>query len=213
MVTINELEDQIKSLKEQLESLETDEKVTIQQETESKKTGEYQTESKNKLIILPDTSWLVAILDEKDSHHTSAASSLGALIPYSPVFYVPLMVFMETMSRLIRVNKSVEKCSETILKLLNNKLHAKGSVVQLDFKDVIKRYKICSRQSIKRLTTIDFYIVTEGISMGAKILTCDLEMYKKSQKYYKEIYFMSDKVKTQKSDLARLITDIQLFIK
>lgn len=65
------------------------------------------------LLILPDTSWLVALIDEDDAHHIAAESSLGALMPYKPAFHVPVLVAMELASRLIRVNKSsVSTCKK-----------------------------------------------------------------------------------------------------
>lgn len=164
----------------------------------------------NKVLLLADTSWLVAILDEKDSHHIAAKSSLGAVLPYEPAFHVPILASIETMSRLIRVNKiSVTKCKEKIIGLLGNTLNAKGASRKYEFKEILETYDVFNRKEIKSLTAIDFCIVTEGIGLRAKILTCDLKMYRSAKKYYKDIYFMSDKVEAQESDLARLIHDIQ----
>lgn len=161
-------------------------------------------------IILPDTSWLVAILDEKDSHHVAAESSLGALLPYKPIFYIPVLAAMETISRLIRVNKmSVKECRKKVSKLFSAKLKAQGASRVYSFKEILNIYDKLSRKEIKKLTAIDFSIVTEGITLNAKILTCDVQMYRVTKKYYKEIYFMTDKVDAQESDLARLIHDIQ----
>ncbi len=167
-------------------------------------------EEEGRFLILPDTSWLVAILDEKDSHHTAATSSLGALLPYKPKFYVPVLVALELMSRLIRVNKiPVKSARSKILRLIGEKLTAHGRVKKHSFDEIFDNYIKCSRQEIKKLTAIDFLVVTEGIALDAKILTCDLKMYNSTKKYYKAIYFMSDKVSSQGSDLGRLIYDIQ----
>ena len=164
----------------------------------------------SKIILLPDTSWLVAILDEKDSHHVAAQSSLGALMPYKPAFHVPILASIETMSRLIRVNKmSVSICRKKVLDLFANTLHAKGASRTYKFEEILDRYDKWKRKEVKNLTAVDFCIVTEGIGLEAKILTCDLKMYKSAKKYYQDIYFMSDMVEAQESDLARLIHDIQ----
>ncbi|MEK7515041.1 MAG: hypothetical protein AAB608_01510 [Patescibacteria group bacterium] len=174
------------------------------------KSGEATAQTSNNVIILADTSWVVAVLDEKDSHHISAESSLGALLPYKPSFHVPVLAALETMSKLIRVNKiSVKKCRKKILDLLGGKLHAYGRR-PLNFSEILARYEGYSRKDMKSLTAIDFCIATEGIGLGAKILTCDLKMYKIVKRYYDEIYFMSDIVDAQKSDLARLIHSIQI---
>ncbi len=162
------------------------------------------------VVLLTDTSWLIALLDETDSHHISAKSSLGAVTPYSPVFHVPILSSIEAMSRLIRVNKmSVTKCKKKFLDLVGKTLRAKGANRTYDFKEILGRYDTWKRKEVKKLTAIDFCIATEGMSLGAKILTCDLKMYKSVKKYYREIYFMTDKVEAQESDLARLIHDIQ----
>lgn len=163
-----------------------------------------------RITILTDTSWLVALLDENDSHHVSAKSALGAMLPYKPIFHVPILVSIETMSRLIRVNNiSVAKCKKMVLDLIGNTLHAKGASQMYEFKEILNRYESWKNKEIKNLTAIDFCIATEGIGLGAKILTCDLKMYRSVKKTYKEIYFISDKLDAQESDLARLIFDIQ----
>jgi len=160
------------------------------------------------LRIVPDSSWLIAILDEKDTHNVPASSSLGALLPYKPIFYIPALVYLETISRLIRVNKiPVTKCEEKIQKLLS-KIRYKHSTL-LDIKKILEKYKKFSRIKIAKLHPLDFYIVTDGIFLDAKILTCDLKMYQYVKKYYNNIYFMTDKVREKGSDLSNLIGDIQ----
>lgn len=167
-------------------------------------------EAAKDVVIVPDTSWLVAILDEKDSHHIAAESSLGALLPYKPTFHIPVVAAVETMSRLIRVNRtSVKDCKKKVFELFGTRLKAKGASRMYDFGEILKVYDSWSRKKVKALTTNDFLIVTEGMALGAKILTCDLEMYRVVKKYYPEIYFMSDRVVSQGSDLSRLIFDMQ----
>ena len=167
--------------------------------------------SSNKNIrVLPDSSWLVAILREKDSHHISALSALGALEPYSPTCFIPTIVVMEVMSQLIRKDKlSHTKAKDKLKKLFDKKLHPWHNK-NLGVEDIMEKYKIFAKfRKINTLKSVDFYIASEGIGLDARILTCDIEMYKKVKKYYKKIYFLSDIVRDQKSDLARLIEDIQ----
>ena len=160
--------------------------------------------------IVPDTSWLVALLDEKDAHHVAAESSFGAVLPYKPVFYIPAIAYMETASRLIRVGKmSVKKCFELMDKKFLHRINYKHST-KLAIKDVVEKYKKFSRVKIKSLHPVDFHIATEGILLGAKILTCDLKMYEYVAKYYKEIYFVVDNAKKQKSGLGDLLQQFKL---
>ena len=162
----------------------------------------------DKLKIFPDSSWLIAILDENDSHHRAAKSSLGALLPYEPIFYIAPMVYMEILSRSIRKHGiPVKKCIERIKKFMS-KIQYRNKTV-FDIKEIGEKYKIFSRIKIKKLTPIDFYIVSEGMLLDANILTCDIKMYRTVKKYYNRIYFMSDVVKGIDSDLGRLISDIQ----
>ncbi len=161
------------------------------------------------LRILPDSSWLIAILDESDSHHIPVASSLGALSPYEPIFYIPALVYLETISRLIRVNKiPVKKCAQKIDRFLS-KIKYKYSTT-LEISDILEKYKTFSRVKISKMHPLDFYIATEGVFLDAKILTCDLKMYRYVRQYYKNIYFMTDKVIEKDSDLGSLIRDIQI---
>jgi predicted nucleic acid-binding protein len=167
------------------------------------------TDQRGGLRILPDSSWLVAILDSKDTHHVSALSSFGALAPYKPVFYLPALVYLETLSRLIRVNKlPVKKCADKISRFLD-KVECRYSR-ELEIAEIIRKYKTFSRVKISKLHPLDFYIATEGIVLDAKILTCDLRMFNYVSRYYKKIYFMTDRVREKGSDLSALIKDIQL---
>jgi predicted nucleic acid-binding protein len=165
-------------------------------------------EGNNELRIVPDSSWLIAVLDENDTHHISAASSFGALLPYKPIFYIPALVYLETISRLIRINKiPVVKCEQKIDKFFS-KINYKHSR-KLEISEILQKYKTFSRVKLSKLHPVDFYIVTEGMFLDAKILTCDVKMYLYAQKYYHKIYFMTDKVKGKNSDLASLIKDVQ----
>lgn len=172
------------------------------------KKAPHKEEKKLELRIVPDSSWLIAILDDKDTHNIPANSSFGAILPYQPIFYIPALVYLETISRLIRVNKiNVKKCEEKIQKFFS-RINFKHST-SLEMSQILEKYKTFSRVKISKLHPLDFYIATEGIFLNAMILTCDLRMYQYVKKYYKNIYFMTDKVKEKGSDLANLINTIQ----
>jgi len=207
-MTIEELQVQINTLLKQLATLQEQLKnENVKKETNIDK---FSIESdKKELRVVPDSSWLIAILDENDTHHTPADSSFGAIRPYKPIFYIPSLVYLETISRLIRVNKiPVKKCELKIGKFLQ-KIYYKQSGL-LEIPQIIQKYKNFSRVKISKLHPLDFYIATEGIFLDAKILTCDVKMYYYVKKYYKNIYFLTDKVKEKGSDLANLIKDIQM---
>lgn len=131
------------------------------------------------------------------------------MMPYNPVFYITPIVYLETMSRLIKKEKiAVKKCYLQIQKFLDKVKykHKTG----LDLSEITQKFKTFSRIKIsKNLSSVDFYVVAEGILLDAFILTCDLNMYSVAKKYYQKIYFLTDKVASQESDLGRLISDIQ----
>lgn len=211
-MTVEELQAQINTLLRQFEALQEELAKLNKDESLKKETNNLVKLSsdgaKVELRVVPDSSWLIAILDEKDTHHVPANSSFGAILPYNPIFYIPSLVYLETISRLRRVNKiPVKKCELKIGKFLQ-KINYKHSRL-LEISEIIQKYKTFSRVKISKLHPLDFYIVTEGIVLDAKILTCDLRMYYYVKKYYKNIYFLTDKVKEKGSDLANLIENIQ----
>lgn len=207
-MTVAELQSQINALQAQLNSLLEE---TNKADASNKKAGNTERPliGKRELRILPDSSWLIAMLDENDTHHIPASSSLGAILPYKPIFYIPALVYLETISRLIRINKiQVKKCEHKIDNFLQ-KINYKHSR-SLEIPEILRKYNTFSRVKISKLHPLDFYIATEGIFLDAKILTCDLRMYHYVNKYYPKIYFLTDKVAEKGSDLAKLIKDTQI---
>ncbi|MGC9603188.1 MAG: PIN domain-containing protein [Minisyncoccia bacterium] len=162
---------------------------------------------KEELRVVPDSSWLLAKLNSKDRNHVSVESSLGAILPYRPAFYIPILVYMETLSALRRQRIAFSKC----YKILNSFLETIHYFEEkkLTTKKLIEKHKSFSRLRISQLKGADFYIATEGLSLNAKILTCDKEMRDRVIKYYKQIYFLSDRAKSFPSELPRLMRDIQ----
>jgi predicted nucleic acid-binding protein len=212
-MTTEELQAQINTLLRQLESLQEELVKLTKKDNFKKGTNNLEKfssdDKKLELRVVPDSSWLIAILDEKDTHHVSANSSFGAMLPYEPIFYIPSLVYLETISRLIRINKiPVKKCELKIGKFLQKISYRQSRLLEIP--EIIQKYKTFSRVKISKLHPLDFYIVTEGIVLDAKILTCDLGMYYYVKKYYKNIYFLTDKVRDKGSDLANLIKDIQI---
>lgn len=145
MTTIEKLQEQINTLLKQIQSLQ-EELAEINKDKNIKEgvnnMGKSLSDSdKLEIRIVPDSSWLIAILDEKDTHHISATSSLGAILPYKPVFYIPAIIYLETISRLIRVNKiQVQKCEHKIDKFLQ-KISYKHSKF-LEIAEILKNIKL-----------------------------------------------------------------------
>ena len=71
-----------------------------------------------------------------------------------------------------------------------------------------KYHQFVKNRKIRSNTTVDFYIVTEGMVLGSHILTVDKKMYKLTKPTYKNIYLISEKVKGIKSDLPRFVENI-----
>jgi len=164
--------------------------------------------SKKIIRIFPDSSILISYLNKNDVHHQHACSCFGMLIPHHPTFYFSTVVVMETMSGLIRNGFTTKKSYDLVIKFIT-KLEDYRSERPIGLISVLKKYQAFAKtKKIKTLTTIDFYIVTEAMSIGAKILTTDKKMYKITQKSYKEIYLITDKVKGISSDLPNLTRDI-----
>jgi predicted nucleic acid-binding protein len=161
--------------------------------------------------ILPDSNWVISLLNPDDVHHAHVKACFGMLLPLKPTFYVATVVVMETMTTLIgKCGYTVKKARETIYKNFINKLdghHKSEGPIELG--EVLAKYGAFSKaRKIKKLTTMDFYIVTEGLLLDARILTSDKKMYKTVKPTYKKIYLISDKVKNLKSDLPRLTHDV-----
>ena len=162
---------------------------------------------KKEIKIFPDSSLLISYLNKNDINHRHVDSCLGMLIPYKPLFFFSTLVIMETMSGLVRSGFTVKKSHKVLINLLSKLEYMSETPIKLE--KVLDKYKnFAKTKKIKTLTTIDFYIVTEAISIGAKILTSDKRMYKIAKNSYKETYLISDKVRGIKSDLPCLTKDI-----
>jgi predicted nucleic acid-binding protein len=158
-----------------------------------------------KLIkIFPDSSWLIALLNPKDSHHQHVRSCCGMLTPLKPKFYFSTLVIMETMSGLIKGGFRVRKAHETIGQFIS-KLDSAMFETPIKRDEVLDTYLHFSRaRKITKLTTVDFYIATSAMLVRAKLLTADKRMYKVAKASYPETYLITDKVRGLRSDLPKL---------
>jgi len=86
--------------------------------------------------------------------------------------------------------------------------------VALNISELFKRYKLFGKKSLsKNLKSNDFYIATEGMLLGALILTSDLDFYENVKKSYSDIFFISTESKKQDSEIDKLCKRIQILVK
>jgi hypothetical protein len=153
--------------------------------------------------VLLDSSFILALLDPRDSNYTAVKSVFGFLEPHNCRFHIPAYVFAEVVSKIIHKDGTVSNAMKTIEKFTSN-LHGVpfvGSNPSLE--EIIKRYKDLARKQIRFLQSNDFFIATEGMLSRSLILTCDLGMYEKVKKNYKDIYFVATNSRKYKDDIPK----------
>ncbi|MCX6718749.1 MAG: hypothetical protein NTY81_04135 [Candidatus Staskawiczbacteria bacterium] len=153
--------------------------------------------------VLLESSFILALLDPRDSNYKSVKSVFGFLEPHKCRFHIPAYVFIEVVSKLIQKEKKVSTAIKTIDKFLNE-LHGilfLGSNPSIE--DIMNRYRGLARKRIRFLQSNDFIIATEGIFYKSLILTCDAGMYEKVKKYYPDIYFVATNSKKYKDDISK----------
>ncbi|MFA4872094.1 MAG: hypothetical protein WC610_03530 [Patescibacteria group bacterium] len=158
--------------------------------------------------VLLDSSFVLALLDVRDSNYDAAKSLFGYLKPHNCRFHIPLYVFSEVMSKIIQRDKKVScalKVVENFLKELPGILFTANPSIE----DILERYKIlAARKKLRFLQSNDFIIATEGILSKSIILTCDLGMYEKVKRNYEDIYFVATHSKKYQDDVPRVIRKI-----
>lgn len=153
--------------------------------------------------VLLESSFVLALLDPRDTNYKAVKSVFGFLEPHNCRFHIPVYVFAEVVSKIIHKNHTVSNAMKTIEKFIDD-LHGVpfvGSNPSLD--EIIKRYKDLARKQIRFLQSNDFFIATEGILSKSLILTCDLGMYEKVKRNYQDIYFVAVHSKKYKDDIPR----------
>ena len=159
--------------------------------------------------IFPDSSWLISLLNKKDSNHDHIKSSFGFLTGKHATFFLSSLVILETMNGLTKNEngftvRTAEKCIKSFFKKITLRTE---KPIKLE-KILHKYHQFVKNRKIRSNTTVDFYIVTEGMVLGSHILTVDKKMYKLTKPTYKNIYLISEKVKGIKSDLPRFVENI-----
>lgn len=156
-------------------------------------------------VLLLESSFILAYLDENDPNHKTAQAILGFVSPYNCRFHMPLVVSAEILSKSvhkwIKVSESIRKINGFIKSLPGSLLAS----TNLNYEELVNRYKMCARKDIKNLQGNDFLIVTEGILSNSMIVTCDHGMYKRTKPYYSDIYFVATDSKNYKEDASRFV--------
>ncbi len=153
--------------------------------------------------VLFDSSFILALLNPRDSNHQAVSGIFGFIKPYNCCFYIPAYVFAEVVSKRIQQVGKVSialKDASKFLEQLPGKTTAGSS---LNLADMIKRYKELARKKIRFLQSNDFFIVSEGILLKSLILTCDHRMYTNVRKYYKDIYYVATHSSKYKVDTSK----------
>lgn len=142
--------------------------------------------------VLLESSFLFALLSPSDTNHKIARAIFSFVEPFNCRFHIPLLVFSEVLSRIVRSGKTVSsavKMLEQFTKSIPGSLFS-GEAPE-DLESLIVRYKNFARKKIKGLSSNDFLIVTEGILSGSLILTGDHEMFKKVGRYHDDIFYIA----------------------
>jgi len=153
--------------------------------------------------VLLESSFILALLNPRDSNYKAVKSVFGFLEPHNCRFHIPVYVFAEVVSKIIHKDRTVSNALKTIEKFIDD-LHGVpfvGSNPSLE--EIVKRYKDLARKKIRFLQSNDFFIATEGILSKSLILTCDFEMYEKVKKNYQDIYFVATDSRKYKDDIPR----------
>lgn len=153
--------------------------------------------------VLLESSFILALLDPRDSNYKAVKSVFGFLEPHNCRFHIPVYVFAEVVSKIIHKNRTVSNALKTIEKFIGG-LHGVpfvGSNPSLE--EIVKRYRGLARKQIRFLQSNDFFIATEGILSKSLILTCDLGMYEKVKRNYSDIYFVATNSRKYKDDIPR----------
>lgn len=154
-------------------------------------------------LVLLDSSFVMALLDRKDSNHESIEAVFGFINPCKCRFHIPLYVFAEVISKFIQRKKKVSEALRIIDDFVVN---LKGVLIMgtnPTMEEIIDRYKKLARKKVRFMQSNDFFIATEGMLSGSLILTCDFNMYIKLKRYHSDIFFVARKSKKYKNDIPK----------
>lgn len=149
-----------------------------------------------KLLVMLDTSFLLALAFDKEEKHKSVKMVADYLKNQNRYFDLRIsnLVLLELLSKL-KQHYSFKVASSEFESLLRriNESHILIKDEKLNMYEVFSRYKEFSRKSLSsQLKSNDFFIATEAIKEGAIFVTCDIKMFTTVKKTYKNIFLISD---------------------
>ena len=158
--------------------------------------------------ILLDSSFLVALFDNRDPNHAAVEGVFGFMKPHNCKFHIPLYVVSEVFSKIVHKDKKVSTAMKSIKEFIKKTSDSViiGSTISME--DLFGRYQNLARNKVRLLQSNDFIIATEGMLLKCTILTCDYEMYQKVKPCYKQIYYVAAKSKKYKDDIPKFISKL-----
>lgn len=142
--------------------------------------------------ILQDSSFIIAVVNEKDIFHTEATEVIDDLIKYKSKIrlVIPAIVFFETMFKLIQRGVKPEFVQQYLWKYLYEDEVLNVSLLETAAFRMSKKLAF----SKIHLKTSDAIIALTGMEFESQILTFDNQMHKTLQAIdYKESYLCSKK--------------------
>ncbi len=170
---------------------------------------------KKEIKVLLDTSILIPLCDSSHHHHRDVWAAINFLRQYKDriglyVSHSAFFEFIEYFRKGYRLSPKMTlmKKFKPVLTKIGPPIRWGGTPLTID--SVIEKYDEYPRKrKVKHVELNDFIILTEGKQLKAKILTCDFEMYQIGQYLKTNVYFISNRSKKAKSQLAKFVQDIQ----
>lgn len=165
---------------------------------------------KDKMLILPDSNFIIGIICKNDKHAQRAGATFEALRKYDHVVFLLFHVVIgETINRLTKKEKISIASAIKKIETITNKKNIYSGGRAIDLKALLERYRgFTKKPTLKKLDHNDYLIVTEAILQDAKIVTSDVAMFKSAKTILKKnIYFVGESDKVD-SDHIRLIKDV-----
>ena len=140
------------------------------------------------LPVLEDASFIVALIDNKDSNHARAWKVFEFCLKNNNKIkiFIPSIAFLETTAVLIRKKINTSQVNNSLWKFLHiDNIINIPLIETMAFKLCRKYAAILQDETLKNngfpsfIKTSDFYIATSGIEYEAKILTFDAKMCKR----------------------------------
>jgi predicted nucleic acid-binding protein len=144
-----------------------------------------------KCFVVEDTSFVVAVLDSRDTYHPDAIFAFQQILSRKDKvqILIPPMVLYETIVTMRRKGTTQATLEDRVMKLVNIK---NITVIALSEMSALKHAKsLLNLDQGTALRTHDFLIASTAMEFEAKILTFDKQLKEKCSKHYPEVYYCS----------------------